>query len=87
MAKTECERELVAFMSVALTARLWFKLARAPADCAVEVIGCAGPSPTNHQDGPMATCNKIARLVPDDMWAAMDAAGDALGSASDRAAP
>ena len=29
----------------------------------------------------------IARLVPDDMWAAMDAAGDALGSASDRAAP
>ena len=30
---------------------------------------------------------EIARLVPDDMWAAMDAAGDALGSASDRAAP
>lgn len=47
-----------------LAARLWLKLHAAPAACALEVKGCAGPSPTHGKAGPIADCMRLARLQP-----------------------
>ena len=47
-----------------LAARLWLKLHAAPAACALEVTGCAGPSPTHGQAGAGAACLRLARLQP-----------------------
>ena len=47
-----------------LAARLWLKLHAAPAACALEVTGCAGPSPTHAQAGAGAACLRLARLQP-----------------------